>query len=195
MLIEYRGKMPRVAASAFLAPTALLVGDVDVGEDANIWFGAILRADNGTIVIGARASIQDNAVVHAHERAVTSIGEDATIGHCAVLENCTIEAGALVGSNAVVLDGALVGEHTVISAGSVVTVDSIVAPRVIAAGAPAAIRRCLEGLAAEWSEHTAHEHLGMSRDYLRDGIGHPLQHEVLSTKRRPPMTVRAKTPT
>jgi carbonic anhydrase/acetyltransferase-like protein (isoleucine patch superfamily) len=193
MLIEYRGKMPRVSASAFVAPTALLVGDVDVGEDANVWFGAVLRADNGTILIGARASIQDNAVVHAHESAVTSVGEDATIGHCAVLENCVIEAGALIGSNAVVLDRALVGEHAVVSAGSVVTVDSVVDPHVIAAGSPAVTRRCLEGLAADWSEHAAREHLAMSRDYLRDGIGLPLQHEVLSTRRRPPMTVRAKT--
>jgi carbonic anhydrase/acetyltransferase-like protein (isoleucine patch superfamily) len=192
MLIEYRGNMPRVAASAFVAPTALLIGDVEIGEDANVWFGAVLRADNGTIVVGARASIQDNAVIHAHERAVTSIGEDATIGHCAVLENCIIETGALIGSNAVVLDRALVGEHAVVSAGSVVTVDSVVAPRVVAAGSPAATRRCLEGRAADWSEHTAHEHLGMSRDYLRDGIGLPSLHEVVSTKRRPPMTVRAK---
>lgn len=194
MLIEYRGKMPRVAASAFVAPTALLVGDVDVGEDANVWFGAVLRADNGSIRIGPRASIQDNAVVHAHESAVTSIGEDATIGHCAVLENCVIEAGALIGSNAVVLDRSLVGEHAVVSAGSVVTVDSVVAPRVIAAGSPAVTRRCLEGRAAEWSEHAAHEHLAMSRDYLRDGIGLPLQHDLVSTRRRPPVTVHVKTP-
>src|SRR5260370_32198884 len=136
MLIEYRGKMPRVSASAFVAPTALLVGDVGVGEDANVWFGVVLRADNGKIRIGARASIQDNAVVHAHESAVTSVGEDATIGHCAVLENCVIEAGALIGSNAVVLERALVGEHAVVSAGSAVTHGSGVDPHVVAARSP-----------------------------------------------------------
>ena len=194
MLIEYRGKTPRVAASAFVAPTALLIGDVDVEDEANIWFGAVLRADNGTIRIGARSSIQDNAVVHAHQRAVTSVGEDATIGHCAVLENCVIGEGALIGSNTVVLAGALVGEHAVISAGSVVTVNSAIVPRVVAAGSPAVTRRCLEERAADFSEHAAREHLAMARDYLRDGIGGPLQHEVRSTKRRPFMTVRAKTP-
>jgi len=192
MLIEYRGKTPRVAASAFVAPTAILIGDVDVDEEANIWFGAILRADNGSIRIGARASVQDNAVVHAHENAVTSVGADATVGHCAVLENCTIERGALIGSNAVVLDDARVKEHAVVSAGSVVTVGSQIEPCVVAVGSPAVTRRHLDQANAAFSEHAAREHLTMSRDYLRDGIGMPLHHEVRSTHRRPPQTVKAK---
>ena len=192
MLIEYRGKTPRVAASAFVAPTAILIGDVDVDEEATIWFGAILRADNGAIRIGARASVQDNAVVHAHENTVTSVGADATVGHCAVLENCTIDRGALIGSNAVVLDGARVKEHAVISAGSVVTVGSQIDPSVIAVGSPAVTRRHLDRASAAFSEHAAHEHLTTSRDYLRDGIGMPIHHEVRSTHRRPPQTVKAK---
>lgn len=192
MLIEYRGRTPRVAASAFIAPTALLVGDVEIDEDANVWFGAVLRADNGTIRIGARASVQDNAVIHAHEHVVTSIGADATIGHCSVLENCIVEEGALVGSNAVVLDGAVVGEHSIVSAGSVVTVGFEVEPRVLAAGAPAVTRRRLDEAGSAFSEHTAHEHLEMARDYLRDGIGIPLQHDIRSTKPRPSQVFRAK---
>lgn len=192
MLIEYRGKTPHVAASAFIAPTALLIGDVEVDEEANVWFGAVLRADNGTIRIGARASIQDNAVVHAHESAATSVGEDATVGHCAVLENCVIEQGVLVGSNAVVLDGAIVREHAVISAGSVVTVGTVIEPRVIAAGSPAVMRRHLDDAACAFSEHAAHEHLAMSRDYLQDGIGIPLHHEVHTTNRRASQVIRAK---
>jgi carbonic anhydrase/acetyltransferase-like protein (isoleucine patch superfamily) len=193
MLIEYRGKTPRVAASAFIAPTAHLIGDVEVEDEANIWFGAVLRADNGTIRIGPRASVQDNAVIHAHENSVTSVGADATIGHCAVLENCVVENGALVGSNAVVLEGARVKEHAVVSAGSVVTVGSEIEPCVLAVGSPATTRRHLgEAEAAAFSEHTAHEHLAMSRDYLRDGIGMPVHHQVRSTHRRPPQTVKAK---
>lgn len=193
MLIEYRGKTPRVAASAFIAPTALLIGDVEVDEDANVWFGAVLRADNGAIRIGARASVQDNAVVHAHESGVTYIGDDATVGHCAVLENCVIEKGVLIGSNAVVLNGALVREHAVISAGSIVTVGSVIEPRVIAAGAPAVMRRHLcDETACAFSEHAAHEHVAMSRDYLRNGIGAPLHHQVHSPERKAPQVVRAK---
>ena len=94
MFVEYRGKAPRVAARAFIAPTAVLIGDVLVGEEASIWFGVVLRADKGTIRIGARSSIQDNAVVHASERGSTRIGNDVTVGHCAVLDDCTIEDGA-----------------------------------------------------------------------------------------------------
>lgn len=192
MVIEYRNKTPNIAASAFIAPTALLIGDVEVGEEANVWFGAVLRADNGSIRIGARASVQDNAVVHAHENEVTSVGEDATVGHCTVLENCVIEQGVLIGSNAVVLAGAVVHEHAVVSAGSVVTAGSEIEPRVFAAGAPAVVRRHLDEAACAFSEHAAHEHLAMSRDYLHDGIGIPLHHEVHSAKVRPPQVVRAK---
>ncbi|MGZ3541677.1 MAG: gamma carbonic anhydrase family protein, partial [Vulcanimicrobiaceae bacterium] len=122
----------------------------------------------------------------------TSVGADATIGHCAVLENCVIEQGALIGSNAVVLDGARVREHAVVSAGSVVTVGSEIEPRVIAVGSPAVTRRHLDDAACAFSEHAAHEHLAMSRDYLRDGIGIPLHHDVHSTKRRTPLVVRAR---
>src|SRR5215472_11187213 len=110
MFIEYRGKTPRVAASAFVAPSAMLIGDVSVGEESSIWFGVVLRADGGSIRVGARSAVEDNAVVHATEGGRTVIGDDVTIGHCAVLDDCTIEAGALIGSNAVVLQGAVVGE-------------------------------------------------------------------------------------
>ena len=133
MFVEYRGKAPRVAASAFIAPTAVLIGDVLVGEEASIWFGVVLRADKGTIRIGARSSIQDNAVVHASERGSTRIGNDVTVGHCAVLDDCTIEDGALIGSNAVVLNGALVGTATVVAAGSVVTAEEQVGDRIVVA--------------------------------------------------------------
>ena len=100
MFIEYDGKVPRISETAFVAPTAMLIGDVEVGDRASIWFGVVLRADNGTIRIGARSAIEDNAVVHAREGRITTVGDDATVGHCAVLDDCTIGKGALVGSNA-----------------------------------------------------------------------------------------------
>src|SRR5271165_5733074 len=103
MFIEYGGKVPRVAASAVIAPTAGLIGDAEVGAEASIWFGVVLRADRGRISVGARSAVEDNAVVHAREHHRTLIGDDVTIGHCAVLDDCTIESGALVGSNAVIL--------------------------------------------------------------------------------------------
>lgn len=120
MFIAYNGKTPYVHPSAFVAPTAVLIGDVEVAESASIWFGAVIRGDNGPIRIGARSNVQDNAVLHVSENNRTIIGTDVTIGHCATMEDCTIEDGALVGTNSVVLNGATVGRRSLIAAGSVV---------------------------------------------------------------------------
>jgi carbonic anhydrase/acetyltransferase-like protein (isoleucine patch superfamily) len=183
MFIEYRGKSPRVAASAFIAPTAVLIGDVSVAEEASVWFGVVLRADRGTIRIGARSSIEDNAVVHASARGSTAVGNDVTVGHCAVLDDCTIEDGALIGSNAVILNGAVVGASTVVAAGSVVTVDEQVPARIVVAGAPAKARKLLTGRAADWIAHQTKDSLAQARDYRRDNLGDPQHHELKSSRR------------
>ena len=184
MFIEYRGKTPRVAASAFVAPTAVLVGDVVVGEEASIWFGVVVRADYGAVRIGARTAIEDNVVIHATNDRTTVVGNDVTIGHGAVLDDCTIADGVLIGSNAVVLNGAVIGTHSVVAAGSVVTVDEHVPGGVVAAGAPATVRRTVGSRAAEWVEHAAKESLAEARAYRSDNIGDPGHHDVRSTTRR-----------
>ncbi len=184
MFIEYRGRVPRVASSAFVAPNAMLIGDVVVGDESSIWFGVVLRADNGAIRIGARTSVEDNAVVHATDDRTTIVGNDVTIGHCAVLDDCTIEDGALVGSNAVILDGAIVGRSSLIGAGSVVAADEHVPARIVAAGAPAKVRKMLAGRAAEWIAHSTSASRAEAQAYRRDNIGDPQQHEVKSATRR-----------
>jgi carbonic anhydrase/acetyltransferase-like protein (isoleucine patch superfamily) len=171
MIIEYRGKRPTIAPSAFVAPTAVLIGDVEVGPEASIWFGAVLRGDNGPIRIGARTSIQDNAVVHVSERGGTYVGDDVTVGHCAVMEDCTIEPHALIGSNATLLNGCTVGEGALIAAGSVVGQGAAIPARVVAAGAPASVKKSLEGEAANWIEVASEEYVKLSRLYLAQGIG------------------------
>jgi carbonic anhydrase/acetyltransferase-like protein (isoleucine patch superfamily) len=178
MIIEYRGKRPKVAASAFIAPTAVLIGDVEVGEEASIWFGTVIRGDNGPIRIHARANVQDNSVVHVSENSETVIEEGATIGHCAILEDCRIGRGALIGTNAVVLNGATVGEHTLVAAGSVVGANAQIPARVVVAGSPAVVKKQLEGPAVGWVEHAGPEYVHLSRSYLRHGIGDPETHEV-----------------
>jgi len=185
MIIEYRGKRPKVAASAFVAPTAVLIGDVEVGEEASIWFGTVIRGDNGPIRIHARANVQDNSVVHVSENCETVIEEDVTVGHCAILEDCRIERGALIGTNAVVLNGAKVGEQTLIAAGAVVAPYAQIPPRVVAAGAPAVVKKQLEGAAVGWVEHAGKEYVALSRSYLRHGIGDPERHEVAETHAAP----------
>lgn len=145
LFIAYNGKTPHVDPSAFVAPTAVLIGDVEVGESASIWFGAVLRGDSGPIRIGARSTVQDNAVLHVSENSRTIIGRDVTIGHCATMEDCTIEDGALVGTNSVLLNGATVGRRSLIAAGSVVAAGATIPAEVLAAGAPAVVKRKLEG--------------------------------------------------
>jgi carbonic anhydrase/acetyltransferase-like protein (isoleucine patch superfamily) len=184
MFIDHRGKAPRVAASAFVAPTAILIGDVVVGEESSIWFGAVLRADSGTIRIGARTSIEDNAVIHASAGRGTVIGNDVTVGHCAVLDDCTIRSGALIGSNAVILNGAVVGANTLVAAGSVVTVDEQVPERTVAAGSPAKVRKLLSGRAAEWIAHSTSDSIEQARAYRRDNVGDPAAHEMKSPSRK-----------
>jgi carbonic anhydrase/acetyltransferase-like protein (isoleucine patch superfamily) len=184
MFVEYRAKSPRVSASAFIAPTAVLIGDVFVGPEASVWFGVVLRADDGEIRIGARSAIEDNAVVHASPGNATIVGEDVTIGHGAVLDDCTVEDGALVGSNAVLLAGAAVGASTVIGAGSVVPADERLPARIVAAGSPATVRKALEGRAAAWAEHGTKASLAQAQAYRRDNIGDPSHHELKSGTRR-----------
>jgi carbonic anhydrase/acetyltransferase-like protein (isoleucine patch superfamily) len=169
MIIEYRGKRPRIHPSAFIAPTAVLIGDVEVGESSSIWFGAVLRGDNGPIRVGARTSIQDNAVIHVTTG--TYIGDDVTIGHCAVMEDCKIEQHALIGSNATLLNGSTIGEGALIAAGSVVTERAAIPARVVAAGAPATVKKPLEGNAAGWVKIAAEEYVHLSRSYLAASIG------------------------
>jgi len=137
MLVEFNGKTPSVADDAFVAPTAVLIGDVTVESGASVWWGAVLRGDWNSIRVGARSSVQDNCVVHCTVMGSTTIGEDVTVGHCAVLHSCTIEDGALVGINAVVLDGAVVGSEAVVSAGAVVSGRAQVEPGMLVGGVPA----------------------------------------------------------
>jgi carbonic anhydrase/acetyltransferase-like protein (isoleucine patch superfamily) len=171
MIIEYKGRLPKVDPSAFVAPTAVLIGDVEVGPESSIWFGAVLRGDNGPIRIGARTSIQDNCVVHVSEHGRTLIDDDVTVGHAAVMEDCHVKRRALIGSNAVILGGATVGEGSLIAAGSVVGENVLVPDHVLAAGSPAKVKKPIEGEAAKWIEISAGEYTKLTRSYLDQGLG------------------------
>jgi len=178
MFIEYRGKTPKVHPSAFVAPTAVLIGDVEIGEESSIWFGAVIRGDNGPIRIGARTSVQDNAVLHVSENNRTIVGDGVTIGHCATMEDCVIEDGALIGTNAVVLNGARVGRRSLIAAGSVVGATAQIPAESVAAGAPARVKKPLDGVSAMWVDHGSREYVKLSRSYLQHGIGAPEVHDI-----------------
>ena len=172
-ILPFGGVWPRIHSTAFVAPSATIIGNVTVGAEASIWFGAVLRGDEPRheIRIGARTSIQDNCVVHVSARGDTVIGDDVTVGHGAVLESCTVGDGALIGMNAVVLQGATVGPQALVAAGSVVADGGEVPARTLAAGAPARVKKPLEGASLGWVTGSAEHYVELSRDYLREGVG------------------------
>lgn len=169
MVIAFRGKHPKIHPTAFVAPTAVLIGDVEVGEESSIWFGAVLRGDNGPIRIGKRTSVQDNAVLHV--TTLTQLDDDVTIGHAAVMEDCHVKSHALIGSNAVLLNGCVIGEGSLVGAGSVVGERVEIPDHVLAAGVPAKVKKPIEGEAATWIKIAAEEYVLLSREYLAESIG------------------------
>lgn len=130
--------------SAWIAPSADLIGAVRVGEDVGIWFGAVVRADNGVIAIGARTNVQDGAMLHSDPGAPLSVGQDCTIGHHAILHGCTIGDRVLVGMGATILNHAIIPDDCVVGAGALVTEGKTFPPGSLIVGAPARAVRTLD---------------------------------------------------
>ena len=133
-------QVPRIAPTAYVHPDAVVIGDVTIGAESSVWPGAVLRGDDGRIVVGDRTSIQDGAVVHTTLEDPTRVGSDCVVGHLAHLEGCIIEDGSLVGSGAVVLHRAIVRSGALVGAGAVVPNDMEVPSRAMALGVPAKLR-------------------------------------------------------
>lgn len=136
-LVPYGDTSPRVDASAFVAPGAMIVGDVRVGELASVWFNAVLRGDSDRVDVGARTNVQDGAALHTDAGEPCVVGEDCTIGHNAVVHGCRIGRGSLVGMGAVVLSGAEIGEESLVAAGALVPEGRSYPRRSLVVGAPA----------------------------------------------------------
>ncbi len=166
-VIEFDGKVPRVADDAFIAPTAVLIGDVTVEAGASIWFGAVLRGDNSAIMIGRGSNVQDNCVIHCADELPTIVGENVTVGHMAMLEGCVILDGALIGTGAIVLQGAGVGERSLVAAGAVVSEGMEIPGGVLAAGVPAKVKKELAGSSQRWVETAAREYQSKRLRYMR----------------------------
>jgi carbonic anhydrase/acetyltransferase-like protein (isoleucine patch superfamily) len=165
-LVEVNGVGPTIGSDVWLAPTAVLIGDVRVGDRASIWFGAVLRADFDYIEVGEESAIQDNAVLHVARGLPTIVGRRVTVGHGALIEGCIVEDGALIGMGAVVLHHARIGAGTMLAAGAVVPERATIAPGVLAAGVPAREKKQLEGASARWTSVAADDYQGLRRAYL-----------------------------
>jgi carbonic anhydrase/acetyltransferase-like protein (isoleucine patch superfamily) len=148
-LFEYEGKRPQIAQDAFIAATATVIGDVTIESGASIWYGAVLRGDDGPIVVRERANVQDNAVIHTTIDVTTEIGRGATIAHQCLVHGVVVEDEALIGNGCVVLDGARIGSRSLIAAMSLVPSGAQIPPGVLAAGVPAKVKRELAGTPAE----------------------------------------------
>jgi carbonic anhydrase/acetyltransferase-like protein (isoleucine patch superfamily) len=152
---ELGGKRPSVHPDAYIAPTAVLIGDVDIGAGASVWFGAVLRADEAQIKVGAGANVQDNAVIHCAKNLPTLIEQNASVGHSAQLEGCVVEQDAVVGMGATMLQRSRLGKGSLLAAGAVLGEGSEVPAGHLAAGVPATVKKPLDGSSGNWVGITA----------------------------------------
>ncbi len=164
MLLGYKGVAPRCAARVYVAEGAMVIGDVEIGEDSSVWFHTVVRGDIASIRIGRATNIQDNSTVHVTTRDPVVIGDEVTIGHGATVHGCTIEDFCLIGINAVVLDGAVVGRGSVVGAGAVVAPRTVVPPGSLVLGIPGKVVKTLPG-AVDANRVTASHYVAYAASY------------------------------
>lgn len=167
-LFSFEGASPKVHPSAWVAPTATLVGDVTVEADASVWYGVVVRADFGPIVIGAGANIQDNSVLHGGADGCR-VGPGATVGHLCVVHGCEIGTDAVIGNNATVQDGAVIGARALVAAGATVPPNTTVDGEVVLLGAAARRQLPLTGGARWWVDNNPKTYQDLARRH-RNGI-------------------------
>lgn len=171
VIMPYKGILPKIAADAFIASTAVVIGDVEIASEASIWFGCVLRGDSNSIRIGARTNVQDGTVIHVnHERegatgTKATIGADVTIGHMALLHACTIEDGAFIGMKACVMDGVVVESGAMVAAGALVTPGKRVRKGELWAGSPAKLMRPLSEKEMAYFAYSAEHYCKVAASY------------------------------
>lgn len=163
----FAGSSPRLGPGVYLAETAVVVGDVELAEDASVWFGSVLRGDVGSIRVGARSNIQDLAMVHmTYGLSSAVIGEDVTVGHSAIIHGARVGNGALIGMGAILLDNAEVGDEALVAAGALLPVGFRVPPRTLAMGHPAKIVRELSSEEAGQGRLLAVRYVQLARAHV-----------------------------
>ena len=175
MIRPFKGMSPQIAPSAFVAETAVVIGDVTIGPESSIWYNVVARGDVNFIRIGARSNIQDLSMLHVtHKKhaddpgAPLVIGDDVTVGHSVTLHGCTIGNGAFIGMQAMVMDNAVVGEGALVGARSLVTEGTVIPPHTLWVGAPAKYKRDLTPDEIAWLKRSAGNYVRYSREYLEE---------------------------
>jgi carbonic anhydrase/acetyltransferase-like protein (isoleucine patch superfamily) len=164
-ILSFDAATPYVPESAWVAPNATLVGHVTLGENASVFYGAVVRGDVDSISIGAGSNLQDNVVVHCDAGKPTTIGSGVSVGHAAVLHGCTIEDDCLIGMSATVLNNAVVGAGSLVAAGAVVLEGTVIPPRSLVAGVPARVRRELTNDELDHLRDNADRYVELSRKH------------------------------
>jgi carbonic anhydrase/acetyltransferase-like protein (isoleucine patch superfamily) len=175
MILPYGGKQPRIEKNVFIAPTAVVIGDVEIQEGASVWYGAVLRGDMSPITVGRYTNIQDNCTVHTDRGCPARIGAGVTIGHNAVIHGCVIEEECLISIGAAVLSGAVVRCGSLVAAGAVVKEGQEIGPGQLAAGMPAAVKRALTESDRELIRHAARVYADLAARHARLADGPPPQ--------------------
>ncbi|HTY08431.1 MAG TPA: gamma carbonic anhydrase family protein [Candidatus Edwardsbacteria bacterium] len=171
MIKPFKGKTPKVDASAFVAETAVLVGDIEIGRNCSVWYGVVVRADINSVRIGADTNIQENTVIHVdlNDRGLgdcsTVIGDRVTVGHGVILHGCKIGDDCLIGMGAIVLSGATIGEGCVVGAGALVREGQVVPPHSLVLGMPAQVKRTLGDPELEQIRHSAQHYVDLAKEY------------------------------
>ena len=166
-LYELDGISPRLGSGAWVADSADVVGDVELADNANVWFGVVIRGDNETIRIGKGSNVQDLSVIHSDHGKPVSIGSNVTLGHKVTVHGCTIGDNSLIGMGAIVLNGAVIGRNCIVGAGSVVTEGKEFPDNSLIIGSPAKVVRTLDDATAARLAASAESYVANSRRYAR----------------------------
>ncbi len=166
-LYELDGKAPRLGKDAWVADNAQVVGDVELGDNASVWFGVVIRGDNETIRIGRNTNVQDLSVLHSDHGKPLSIGDNVTLGHQVMVHGCTIGDNSLIGIGAIVLNGARIGRNCIVGAGSVVTEGKEFPDNSLIIGSPAKVVRTLDDAAAAKLAASAENYVANARRFAR----------------------------
>ena len=166
MIHAYRGVVPKVHLSAWIADSADVIGDVELGEESSVWFSAVIRGDVNFVRVGRGTNLQDGTVLHVNRNGTPTILEDyVTVGHAARLHGCHIKSNCLIGIGAVVLDGAVLEEECVVAAGAVVSPGTLVPKGSVLMGAPARVKRSVTEKDLEWIYRSAKNYIGLAAEY------------------------------
>jgi gamma-carbonic anhydrase len=167
MLRPFRGVLPRVHPTAFIDDSAQVIGDVEIGEESSVWMAVVIRGDVHRIRIGRRSNVQDGTVVHVMNRThPTTVGDNVTVGHAALLHGCTIDDRCLIGMGAILLNGAHIGTGSIVAAGTLVVEEMKVPPRSLVMGSPGKVKRPLTDAEVENIQAYADRYVGYRLDYM-----------------------------